>query len=63
MEDSTEEYDVVLDVLHKHYDKLWLMTKQNMSMEFGMNIMDDIRLEQMDLLKEAMQVWTEHRKK
>jgi len=52
------EYDVVIDVLQKHHDKLWEMTKRNMNSEFiGMNIMDDIRLSQMDELKDAMQLW------
>lgn len=62
-EDEAVEYDVVLDVLHKHYDKLWLMTKRNMESEYiGMNIMDDIRLKQMDQLKEAMNMWNERKK-
>jgi len=57
---SEEEYDVVLDVLQKHHDKLWEMTRRNMQSEFiGMNIMDDIRLEQMDQLKQAMKLWRE----
>jgi hypothetical protein len=52
------EYDVVIDVLQKHHDKLWEMTKRNMNSEFiGMNIMDDIRLSQMDELKAAIQLW------
>ena len=57
---SEEEYDVVLDVLQKHHDKLWEITKRNMQSEYiGMNIMDDIRLEQMDQLKQAMKLWRE----
>lgn len=57
----SDDYDVVLDVLQKHHDKLWEMTKRNMQSEFlGMNIMDDIRLEQMDQLKEAIKLWKEH---
>ena len=53
-----EEYDVVLDVLQKHHDKLWEMTRRNMESEFiGMSIMDDIRLEQMEQLKQAMKLW------
>lgn len=56
----SEEYDVVLDVLQRHHDKLWEMTRRNMQSEFiGMNIMDDIRLEQMDQLKLAMKLWRE----
>lgn len=61
---SEEEYDVVLDVLQKHHDKLWEMTRRNMQSEFiGMNIMDDIRLEQMDQLKQAMKLWRERNDK
>jgi hypothetical protein len=57
------EYDVVIDVLQKHHDKLWEMTKRNMNSEFiGMNIMDDIRLNQMDELKAAIQLWKESKK-
>ena len=48
-----KEYDVVLDVLQKHYDKLWDMTKNKG--EWG--IMDQIRLGQMQELKEAMALW------
>lgn len=54
----SDDYDVVLDVLQKHHDILWKMTERNMQSEFlGMNIMDDIRLEQMDQLKLAMNLW------
>ena len=57
-----KEYDVVLDVLQKHYDKLWDMTKRNMESEFlGMGIMDDIRLQQMDEIKEAIRWWKERK--
>lgn len=55
---SEKTYDVVLDVLQKHHDKLISMTMQNMTSEFvGMNIMDDIRLEQCEQLKKAMRMW------
>jgi hypothetical protein len=57
------DYDVVIDVLQKHHDKLWKMTKYNMNSEFiGMNIMDEIRLNQMDELKEAMKLWKANKK-
>jgi hypothetical protein len=57
-----EEYDVVIDVLTKHKEKLWEMTKRNMQSEFiGMNIMDDIRLAQIDELEEAIEVWKQHK--
>lgn len=59
---TEKKYDVVLDVLQKHYDKLWDMTKRNMESEFlGMGIMDDIRLQQMDEIKEAIRWWKERK--
>jgi hypothetical protein len=65
MSDESEEpeYDVVIDVLQKHHDKLWDITKRNINSEFlGMGIMDDIRLSQMDELKEAMKLWRANKK-
>ena len=59
---SEEEYDVVLDVLQKHHDKLWEMTKRNMESEFiRMGIMDSIRLQQMAEIKEAIRWWKERK--
>ena len=52
----SEDYDVVIDVLQKHHDKLWAMSKNKD--EWG--IMDHIRLEQMDQLKKAIKLWREH---
>ena len=53
-----KDFDVVIDALQERYDILWKMTERNMNSEFvGMNIMDDIRLEQMDRLKKAMEFW------
>lgn len=61
MEDSS--YDVVVDTLQKHHDKLMEITMQNMRSEFlGMGIMDDIRLEQCEQLKEAIDVWKAHKR-
>ena len=58
----TEDYDVVIDTLQKQYDILWKMTERNMNSEFmGMGIMDDIRLEQMDQLKEAIELWKDRK--
>ena len=58
------DYDVVLDTLQTKYDTLWKITKQNMSLEFmSMGIMDDIRLEQMDELKKAMNMWKNYKRK
>ena len=53
---SEEDYDVVIDVLQKHYDKLWDLCNHNE--QWG--IMDHIRLEQMQKLKTAMRVWKKH---
>jgi hypothetical protein len=51
-----DDYDVVIDVLEKHKDKLWKMTKSNMDNDM-MNIMDDIRLEQISQLEKAIAMW------
>ena len=52
-----EEYDVVVDVLQKHWDKLWDMSKNKE--EWG--IMDHIRMDQMQQLKLAIKIWKEHK--
>lgn len=54
---TEEKYDVVLDVLGKHHDKLWDMSKNKD--DWGM--MDFIRLEQMAELKKAMELWKQHK--
>ena len=51
-----DDYDVVIDTLQKHKDILWKMTKSNMDNDM-MNIMDDIRLEQISQLEKAMELW------
>lgn len=56
-----DEYDVVVDTLQKKIDALWKMTQANMNTDM-MNIMDDIRLEQIDQLKNAIVVWRVNRK-
>ena len=54
----TDDYDVVINTLQKQYDILWKMTERNMNSEYiGMGIMDDIRLDQMDQLKQAIEMW------
>ena len=53
-----QDYDVVIDTLQKKIDILWKMTKSNMDNDM-MNIMDDIRLEQIDELKQAITLWKE----
>jgi hypothetical protein len=54
--DMNDDYDVVIDTLQKHKDILWKMTKSNMDNDM-MNIMDDIRLEQISQLEKAMELW------
>ena len=53
-----KEYDIVLDTLQKQRSHLWKMTEGNMNSEYmQMNIMDDIRLEQIDQLDKAIKLW------
>ena len=52
-----DDYDVVIDVLQKHHDKLFHMNLSNMNSEIGMSLMDDIRFEQMDQLLQAIDMW------
>ncbi len=50
-----DDFDVVVHALQTHRDILWKMTECNMNSEFmGMNIMDDIRLKQIDQLDNAI---------
>jgi len=56
MNEYDEEYDVVIDTLQKQRDRLWNMTHSNMNHDM-FNIMDEIRLEQIDELEEAMAMW------
>lgn len=53
------EYDPVIDALQTKIDGLWKLTQSNMNMDM-FNVMDQIRLEQIDKLKEAIQVWERH---
>jgi len=56
----TEDFDIVLHTLKEKRDQLWTMTERNMRSEYiGMNIMDDIRLDQIRQLEEAMKMWQE----
>jgi len=56
MNEYDDEYDIVLDTLQEKRDRLWKMTQQNMNADM-FNIMDDIRLEQIDELDRAMASW------
>jgi hypothetical protein len=58
MKEYSDDYDVVIDTLQKKYDVLWKMTQSNMNSEvMMMNIMDEIRLKQMDELQQAIIMW------
>jgi hypothetical protein len=52
-----EEFDVVTDVLQKHWNKLWDMSKNKVDWD----IMDHIRMEQMDEIKKAIMMWKERK--
>ena len=51
-----KEYDPVIDALQSKIDAMWKLTQGNMNIGL-MGIMDDIRLEQIDQLKEAIKMW------
>ena len=52
----TPEFDIVIATLEEKKRKLWKMTESNMSSDMT-NMMDDIRLEQIQELNEAMGMW------
>ena len=55
---SENDYDVVIDVLTKHRDKLRQMVDKNLRSEFiGMGIMDDIRLKQIAQINQCLRMW------
>ena len=56
MNEYDEEYDVVIATLQEKRDRLWNMTQSNMNHDM-FNIMDEIRLEQIDELDKAMAMW------
>ena len=57
---NDEEYDVVIDTLKKQRDILWKMTQQNMNADM-FNVMDEIRLEQIDQLDKAISLWRKNK--
>lgn len=57
---TEEKYDVVISTLQESYDRLWKMTQRNMNSNC-FNIMDTIRLEQMDQLKDALACWKKYK--
>ena len=56
-----EDYDVVLATIESKINQLWKMTESNMNMGI-MNIMDDIRIESIEQLKEAAELWKNREK-
>lgn len=56
MNEYEEEYDIVTATLQEKRDRLWKMTQQNMNSDMY-NIMDQIRLEQIDQLDHAIASW------
>jgi hypothetical protein len=53
---NSEEFDIVIATLQEKKDKLWKMTQSNMNSD-NFNAMDQIRLEQIQELNEAMGMW------
>jgi len=53
---SEEDYDMVLNTLQNQRAILWKMTESNMNNDL-FNIMDQIRLEQIDQLDKAIVMW------
>jgi hypothetical protein len=53
---NEEQYDVVLSTLEEKRNRLWKMTESNMNHDL-FNIMDQIRLEQIQQLDKAMELW------
>jgi len=50
-----DDYDVVIDALQKHRDRLWDMINRNVNSEYvPLNIMDDIRFYQVEQLDAAI---------
>jgi hypothetical protein len=59
---TEEDFDIVIHTLQEKIDILWKITEKNMTSEYlSMNIMDDIRLEQIDQLKKAIAMWKENK--
>ena len=56
-----QDYDVVLATIEAKINQLWKMTQSNMEMGI-MNVMDDIRIESIEQLKEAAELWKNREK-
>lgn len=57
MTQDGSEYDVVVDVLQKNIDTLWCISKN----KDRWDIMDDIRFEQIEELKRAINIWKKYK--
>lgn len=56
-----EKYNVVIDVLTKHKNKLEEMIDRNMRSEFiGINIMDQIRVKQIAEIDDCIELWKKY---
>jgi hypothetical protein len=53
---NSKEYDVVLETLEAKKQSLWKMTQSNMNADM-FNVMDQIRLEQIQEINEAIGMW------
>jgi hypothetical protein len=51
-----KEFDIVITTLQEQKDKLWKLTQSNMNSD-NFNVMDQIRLEQIQELNEAIGMW------
>jgi hypothetical protein len=51
-----DDFDIVMHTLQERKDHLWKMTQSNMNHDM-FNVMDQIRLEQIQELNEAMGMW------
>jgi hypothetical protein len=56
----TDDFDIVIQTLQEKRDILWKMTNSNMNADM-FNIMDEIRLEQIDQLDKAIKLWNINR--
>lgn len=54
--EDNDDFDIVLATLQKERDILWKLTESN-SNHGWFNIMDQIRLEQIDQLDKAIKLW------
>jgi hypothetical protein len=51
-----KEFDIVITTLQEKKDSLWKLTQSNMNSD-NFNVMDQIRLEQIQELNEAIGMW------